>query len=204
MSDSAEASPSSSPPARRRKRSTKRPKKAAKAKAKKGAPAAKPKRKTAPRAAARSTATASKARRIRPLPVIGWREWVAVPELGIARLKAKADTGARTCALHAIGVRVDGDRVRFRVHPMQRSAHTTVECSAPLVGYRSVRSSSGELSRRPVILTRLVIGDRAWNVEVTLVRRDLMGFRMLLGRQALRRRLRVDPGRSFLAELPSL
>lgn len=137
--------------------------------------------------------------------VIGWREWVALPDLGLARLKAKADTGARTSALHAFHVEVLPDRrVRFRVHPLQRNAGPTVECSAPLVGYRWVRSSSGHRSRRPVVLTRLVIGDAAWPVEITLVRRDLMGFRMLLGRTALRRHALVDPGGSLRAGLPRL
>lgn len=141
----------------------------------------------------------------RPRPVVGWREWVALPDLGVARVKAKADTGARTSALHAYAVRVlPGGRVRFRLHPVQRDASITVECTAPLVGYRWVRSSTGHRTRRPVVLTRLVIGDRGWPVEITLVRRDLMGFRMLLGRRALRRRLVIDPGRSYLAGEPRL
>lgn len=137
--------------------------------------------------------------------VIGWREWVALPDLGLGRLKAKADTGARTSALHAFHVQVLPDRrVRFRIHPLQRDAGPTVECSAPLVGYRWVRSSTGHRTRRPVVITRLVIGTAAWPVEITLVRRDLMGFRMLLGRQALRRRALVDPDRSLRAGLPRL
>ncbi len=137
--------------------------------------------------------------------VIGWREWVALPDLGLARLKAKVDSGARTSALHAFHVQVLPDRrVRFRLHPLQRKNGPTVECSAPLVGYRWVRSSSGHRTRRPVVLTRLVIGGATWPVEITLVRRDLMGFRMLLGRQALRRRALVDPGRSLRAGRPRL
>ena len=137
--------------------------------------------------------------------VIGWREWVALPELGLGRLKAKADSGARTSALHAFHVQVLPDRrVRFRIHPLQRDAGPTVECSAPLVGYRWVRSSTGHRTRRPVVITRLVIGTAAWPVEITLVRRDLMGFRMLLGRRTLHRRLVVDPSRSHLAGPPKL
>lgn len=137
--------------------------------------------------------------------VIGWREWVALPDLGLARIKAKVDSGARTSALHAFHVAVLPDRrVRFRIHPLQRDSGPTVECSAPLVGYRWVRSSSGHRTRRPVVLTRLVIGGATWPVEITLVRRDLMGFRMLLGRRALRRRALVDPGRSLRAGEPVL
>jgi len=148
----------------------------------------------------------SKTRRApRPRTVVGWREWVALPDLGLARVNAKADTGARTSALHAFAVRTLPDgRVRFRIHPLQRDAGPTVECVAPLVGHRWVRSSTGHRTRRPVVLTRLVIGGLSWPVEVTLVRRDLMGFRMLLGRRALRRRLVVDPSRSHVTGSPRL
>jgi hypothetical protein len=140
-----------------------------------------------------------------PPAVIGWREWVALPDLGLARLKAKVDTGARTSALHAFAVRALPDgRVRFRLHPLHRDAGATVECVAPLVGHRWVRSSTGHRTRRPVVLTRLVVGGLSWPVEVTLVRRDVMGFRMLLGRRALRRRVMVDPSRSHLAGRPAL
>jgi len=155
--------------------------------------------------AARPETRGKPRRAARPRTVIGWREWVALPDLGLARLKAKADTGARTSALHAFAVRTLPDgRVRFRIHPLQRDAGPTVECVAPLVGHRWVRSSTGHRTRRPVVLTRLVVGGLCWPVEVTLVRRDLMGFRMLLGRRTLRRRLVVDSSRSHLAGWPAL
>lgn len=138
----------------------------------------------------------------RTLPAVGWREWLSLPELGIERIKAKVDTGARTSALHAFDVapfEVGGELwVRFRVHPAQRDTVTTVEAAAPLVDEREVRSSSGKATWRPVVRARVVLGDDDWPIEITLVRRDLMGFRMLLGRQALRHRFHVDPGRSFL------
>lgn len=137
-----------------------------------------------------------------PKLVVGWREWVALPELGIDALKAKVDTGARSSALHAFdveGFHREGERwVRFSVHPRQRDAVTTVRAEAPWIDERLVRSSSGATTRRPVVRCLLHLGDRSWPIELTLVRRDLMGFRMLLGRQALRRRCVVDPGRSFL------
>lgn len=155
--------------------------------------------------APRKPPKAKKKRRKAARTVVGWREWVALPELGLARLKAKADTGARTSALHAFAVRTLRDgRVRFRIHPLQRDAGPTVECVAPLVGHRWVRSSTGHRTRRPVVLTRLVLGELSWPVEVTLVRRDVMGFRMLLGRQALRRRVVVDASRSNVAGPPRL
>ena len=141
-------------------------------------------------------------------PTVGWREWAALPELGIAAIKVKVDTGARSSVLHAFDVvRHDdpaGAWVEFAVHPLQRDACATVRTRARLLDERWVRSSSGRRTFRPVIVTRLVLGGTSWPIELTLVRRDLMGFRMLVGREALRRRLVVDPGRSFLAGEPGL
>lgn len=138
----------------------------------------------------------------RALPALGWREWLGLPELAIERIKVKVDTGARTSALHAFDVETFEMRgepwVRFRVHPLQKDAHTTVEAEAPLVDRREVRSSTGRATLRPVIRTAAELGGERWPIEVTLVRRDVMGFRMLLGRQAIRNRYLVDSGRSFL------
>jgi hypothetical protein len=138
----------------------------------------------------------------RPKFVIGWREWLTLPELGVERVKVKVDTGARTSALHAFNVRrfeVDGEPwVAFKLHPLQRDAKTTIEAKAPLAEEREVRSSNGTVSRRPVIRTTMRLGEHSWTAELTLVRRDVMGFRMLLGRQAVRGRFLVDPGGSFL------
>ncbi len=138
--------------------------------------------------------------RISPL-VVGWREWVALPGLGIRRVKAKIDTGARSSSLHAIDVRKevrDGkDWVRFRVHPLQRNSKKTVECEAEVLEYRSVKSSTGHASRRPVILTSIELHGKTWEIEVTLANRTEMGFRMLLGREGVRGRFLVDPGQSY-------
>jgi hypothetical protein len=135
--------------------------------------------------------------------VVGWREWVALPDLGIDRIKAKIDTGARSSSLHAYDMkrfrRRGASMIRFKVHPIQREFRTVVEAEAELVDLRKVRSSSGVQTLRPVIATHLEMGDRTWSIEITLVRRDAMGFRMLLGRQALRGHALVDPGRSFLS-----
>lgn len=141
--------------------------------------------------------------RSRELLVLGWREWVALPGLGVEAIKAKLDTGARTSSLHAFGLerftRDGTSMVRFEIHPVQRSAAGALRVEVPVLEERSVRSSSGQEELRPVILTEVALSGRAWPIELTLARRDAMGFRMLLGRQALRRRALVDPGRSFLA-----
>ncbi|MCA9054196.1 MAG: ATP-dependent zinc protease [Planctomycetaceae bacterium] len=135
-------------------------------------------------------------------PVIGWREWVALPDLEVPALKAKIDTGARTSALHA--QKIEEFRkgsslwVRFQIQPLQRDRQTIVEATAPLLEYRHVRSSNGQLEHRAVISTTIALLGRQWPIEVTLSDRKDMGFRMLLGREAVRDRFFVDPGRSFL------
>jgi hypothetical protein len=132
--------------------------------------------------------------------IVGWREWVALGDLGVPWVKAKVDTGARSSSLHAWDVRVDHDagEVRFALHPFQHDDVLTVPVRAPLVGVRDVRSSNGEVERRPAISTTALIAGVAVPIELTLTNRDEMGFRMLLGRTALKRRFLVDPGRSFL------
>jgi len=135
--------------------------------------------------------------------LVGWREWVRLPDLlGGGWVKAKVDTGARTSAIHAWDVeREDRDGrtwVRFRLHPRQHDDDHVVEAEALLVEDREVRSSNGEVEVRPVIETPIVLGGRRHVVELTLSKRDQMGFRMLLGRTGLARRALVDPGRSYL------
>ena len=140
------------------------------------------------------------------LPTIGWREWVGIPQLDIRRIKVKVDTGARTSALHASHIREfekNGEQwVRFRVHPVQRETSTTVESEAKVLEYRPVRSSNGKIENRPVIVTEVVLLGTSWPVELTLTGRDEMGFRMLLGREAMRQRFLVDPGKSFYGGRP--
>lgn len=128
---------------------------------------------------------------------------MTLPELGISAIKAKVDTGARTSSLHAFAIRRLVRRgqklVRFQVHPLQRNPTRTVLAEVPMVDERWVRSSSGEKELRPVIATRIELLGKVWLGELTLSSRDEMGFRMLLGRQALRGLFVVDPGRSFVA-----
>lgn len=145
-----------------------------------------------------TTATTSQ----QQLPVIGWREQVALPDLGILEVKAKIDTGARSSALHAFDIETFQQdakmMVRFKVHPYQRDTARIVIAQAELLDQRQVRNSGGQVTLRPVIQTNVELGGKVFPIELTLTNRDVMGFRMLLGRQALRQRFLVDAGRSFL------
>lgn len=136
-----------------------------------------------------------------PRPAIGWREWIALPGLGIPWIKVKADTGARTSALHAFNVKPflrRGERwVRFEVHPLQRNDAVIVSLKCPVKDRRWVTNSGGGRERRYVIVTPVRIGESEWPIEITLTDRDEMGFRMLLGRTAIKGRFVVDPGRSY-------
>lgn len=137
---------------------------------------------------------------------IGWREWIGFPELGIDRIKAKVDTGARTSALHAFRVepftRESELWVRFFIHPVQRDTDTVVECEAPVKDQRLIRDSGGHEELRYVIETLVTIGDSLIRTEVTLTDRDTMIFRVLLGRTALRGKYVVHPGKSYMQGKP--
>lgn len=138
---------------------------------------------------------------------MGWREWVALPELGVRRIKAKLDTGARSSALHAFNVRPlqrDGkDLVQFDVHPLQRNDEDFKTCVAEAVDYRWITNSGGGREKRFVVVTALQMGGDSWPIEVTLTDRDQMGFRMLIGRTAMERRLVIDPTASYRLGKPA-
>ncbi|MEY6431595.1 RimK/LysX family protein [Thioalkalicoccus limnaeus] len=137
---------------------------------------------------------------------LGWREWVALPELGLPAIKAKVDTGARTSTLHAFYVepfRSKGaDLVRFGVHPLQRRTDILIHCEARIRDRRLVTDSGGHREQRYVIKTPLRIAGLSWPIEVTLTNRETMLFRMLVGRTAMVGRVLVDPARSFLTGRP--
>lgn len=135
-------------------------------------------------------------------PLIGWREWVVLPEFTAAPIKAKVDSGAVTSSLHAFNLKLitDGDQTiaRFEVAPKQGSFTAKTVVEHPVAGFKKVRSSNGQAQLRPVIRTVAVIGDETFEIDITLTSRDAMGFRMRLGRRAVRNRFVIDPGRSFL------
>ncbi len=136
------------------------------------------------------------------LLIVGWRELIDLPDLKIQGIKAKIDTGARSSALHAYHIeefkRNGKTMVKFFVHPYQRDTKQTAIGEAKLLEYRQVRSSGGHIQLRPVVETIVKLGHKQWSIELTLTNRDVMGFRMLLGRQAVRHQFLIDPGKSFL------
>ena len=137
--------------------------------------------------------------------MIGWREWVRLPELGLAVIKAKVDTGARTSAIGAYDIEPFTLRgaqfVRFKVQPLQNRADIVINCQARVVDYRSVSDSGGHREKRYVIRTDLVIGDFNIPIELTLANRETMSHRMLIGRSAMKQ-LMIDPSHEYLLGRP--
>ena len=129
-----------------------------------------------------------------PPTLIGWREKVSLPEIGIGPLVAKIDTGARSAALHATDIVLHGHRVNFTV-PVKGRNHY---CSLPLRGHRRVKSTSGHSQTRAVIETDVKIGATRFQIEITLTDRTDMGVPMLLGRASIRGRFVVHPGKSHI------
>jgi hypothetical protein len=135
------------------------------------------------------------------LRIIGWREWISLPALKISRIKVKVDTGARTSSLHAWDLKIKKKKGKnyacFYIHPEQRSNLREVYAEAEVIEMRKVKSSNGKSELRPVIHIEIQIDGDIYSVEVTLTNRDMMGFRMLLGRQALKKRYVVNSAVSY-------
>jgi len=133
--------------------------------------------------------------------VIGWREWIGLPDLNVKKIKVKVDSGARTSSLHAFNVNIfkkgKHQYVNFFIHPEQKTNYVKLVCEAKVLEFRKVKSSNGQTELRPVIETNIRLMDQIWSVELTLTNRDEMGFRMLLGREAIRKRFLIDTGKSF-------
>ena len=133
--------------------------------------------------------------------IIGWQEWLVLPELGLPAVKAKIDTGARTSALHAFHIEPFGPAaapmVRFGVHPIPGRLDVAVFCSAAICDRREVTSSNGEKETRTFIRTPVSMGANTWDIEIGLTNRESMAYRMLLGRQAIRDDMMVDATTSF-------
>lgn len=136
-----------------------------------------------------------------PLSIAGWREWAALPELGLPHIKAKMDTGARTSCIHAFEVEPfenGGTQwVRFRVHPDQNSTERVITCEAEVTDFRPVTDSGGHREMRYVIKTVVEFNSMRWLAEFTLTNRDSMKFRMLIGRTTMNGRLVINPSLSY-------
>lgn len=136
---------------------------------------------------------------------LGWREWLALPQLGVSGIKAKVDTGARSSSLHAHDVELfERDGVRLVAFSLELAQVALVRedsrIELPLHDVRWITSSNGTRQKRPIVLTEIDLAGQRWWIELSLGPRGSMGFPMLLGREAIRRRFVVDPGKSFLAK----
>ncbi len=134
--------------------------------------------------------------------ILGWREWAELPELGIDEIKVKVDTGAKTSAIHAFDIStvsyLGKDFVKFDIHPYQDNDEISHTRLHPIHDYRWITSSTGHTQKRFIIQTIIKIGAYSNLIELSLAKRDEMGFRMLVGRTSLDSSILVNPGRSFL------
>ena len=133
------------------------------------------------------------------LEFVGWRESVSLPLFKLIDLKAKIDTGAKTSALHA-------DEIEFITVKGKKYVRFSIETDEGKKKYiksrfleeREIKSSTGQKTIRPVVRTKIRMGKSEFEIEITLINRDLMGFKMLIGREALNGRFLINPARSYL------
>lgn len=132
--------------------------------------------------------------------LVGWREWATLPKLNVPLIKVKIDTGAKTSALHAYDLEIvenNGKKyAHFFIHPLQKNDVISRKAVAEIIDDRVVKSSNGQLEKRPVIKSLIEIGEYSWEIEITLTKRDIMHHRMLLGREAMNHML-IDPSKSY-------
>ncbi len=133
--------------------------------------------------------------------IIGSEEWCELPSLGIPAIISRVDSGAKTSSIHAFNIHSHRKEkvlwVSFEVHPLQKDRRTVVRCEAEVIGRRDIKSSTGISEKRYVIKTDMIMGNASWEIELSLSNRDSMGFRMLLGREAMKDRIMIDPDASF-------
>ncbi len=141
-----------------------------------------------------------------PLAIVGWREWVALPQADGDWVKAKIDTGARSSSIHAFDLEIleqdDREWVRFSIHPWQRSDDEAHELTLPVLDRREVRSSNGQTEQRYAVAMDVRLAGHTITTVMTLSNRDEMGFRMLIGREALERGFLVDSSLSYAGGRP--
>jgi len=130
--------------------------------------------------------------------IVGSAEWCAFPNLAIPAIRAKVDSGAKTSCIHTSNIhqfkKDDIPWVSFDVHPVQKDCNIAVRCEAPIVDKRDIKSSNGTIENRIVIKTHMTLNNENWEIELSLTNRDTMGYRMLLGREAMKGRILIDPG----------
>ncbi len=145
-------------------------------------------------------------RPVKKLLRIGWCEWVSLPALGVVAIRAKIDTGAKTSAIHVWRLRERSifgvPHAFFFLHPLAGASQPEIACRAPIVGRRVIKSSNGIGSLRVIIRTRLRMGKRSWPIDLSLANRDQMGFRLLIGRDALGERALIHPAREHMLGEP--
>lgn len=133
--------------------------------------------------------------------LVGARETIDLPELGLFGIVTRIDTGAKTTALHVDHICENKDTgiLNFEFHPVSHNVKKTIKCSAKIVEKKSIKSSNGDIERRFIIKTTAVMGELEWTIRLSLTDRSSMNHLMLLGRQAMKGYIIVDPEFNYIA-----